>query len=537
MATWVEAIRHGVEVAGLEEAPDPLAAAPHAGNGRGAPRDLAHGKRFTLTEASEAAARLYGIYEPPDPEGVWRSRDLDTSSLDKLPAWRLMDILIDISPELSSAVWTFCRSTNPGWEVTVHSGPGGTSPRLRASEEAVTRFLMTLKGLYSSVDIPINRLYIGAFVRGAFYGELILRDKNEPIDLATPDPVKARYRKIIDPERGQVWQLGQWVRGQFVPLDSYPTIRYVPVDPAPDNPYGRPMGSSALFTCLFLIGLMHDLRRVIAQQGYPRIDIEILIDELRKTIPEDDQEDPQVFLEHAGRAMTNIINAYTALQPDDAFVHLSSVKVNRPVGTIDVNAMGGIGSIINALERQVVRALKSMALLLVVQEGTAEVQANRQYEIYVAGIKSIQHLCESLLEHLLGEALRAQGLQGFVRFRFAELRASELLRDAQTLQLQVLNAWNSYVYGWCSQDEAAQLALGRRTADQDEPRYLPSSLTTPGTLAAAEDAATNPPAAAAVPALKPAPAPAAPTPDQQGDTRFASFMRTARAFVRGVPPR
>ena len=45
----------------------------------------------------------------------------------------------------------------------------------------------------------------------------------------------------------------------------------------------------ALHTTLFLIGIMHDLRRLVAQQGWPRINMEVDFEALAQMAPDDAQ--------------------------------------------------------------------------------------------------------------------------------------------------------------------------------------------------------------------------------------------------------
>ena len=73
------------------------------------------------------------------------------------------------------------------------------------------------------------------------------------------------------------------------------------------------------------------------------------------------------------------------------------------------------------------------------------------------------------MEKLLSVALRAQGLQATVQFRFAELRASEMLRDAQTEAMQIANEKEKYLQGWTTQDEGSVAVTGHE-ADQPAPR-------------------------------------------------------------------
>ncbi len=58
-----------------------------------------------------------------------------------------------------------------------------------------------------------------------------------------------------------------------------------------------------------------------------------------------------------------------------------------------------------------------------------------------------------------------------MRFRFAELRASEELRDAQTDAQKIENATKKYLAGWISQDKASLEATGH-AADLPQPRVI-----------------------------------------------------------------
>lgn len=431
------------------------------------------GFRATLVDAVERSKTIRGTIEPPRPNEKWRNLDLDTETLSKMAPDTLLEMLTDVSPDISRALWDFLRMCNPGWEAIAIDLKGKQIGG--PAQEALDAFLLQLKALYGSLDVVIGRLYIGAFLRGGFFGELVLdRTGKRPIDFATPDPRAARFRWKEDRDRGGFWQLGQWQNGTWIDIPD-PTVRYIPIDPPPGSPYGRPLAMPALFTAIFLVGLLHDLRRVVAQQGYPRLDIEVSIDEILKAMPEDLEEDPQAFKEFVEDTLAAVTEVYASLQPDDAYVHTSGIKVNRPVGAVDASSLGAVDGLIRALERMTIRALKTMPLLMGSNEGVTETSANRQWEVYAAGVKALQHLAESLLEYLFGLALQAQGIPAAVKFRFAELRASELMRDAQVQQLRTQNAWLAWLYGWISHDEAALEAVGHK-ADLEEPRYLPSNL-------------------------------------------------------------
>lgn len=401
-------------------------------------------------------------------EDEWSGLDLDASSLRRMSPTRLLELLADLSPEVSKALWDFLRFCNPGFTATAMR-PSGKMPSTGAHQAALDGFLATLKQRYGSVDVIIARLFIGAFLRGGLMAELILdKSGRTPLDIATPDPATARWKQIEDPDLGIVWQLGQWQRGQFVVLDRE-TVRYLPIDPFPGHPEGRAIAGPALFSAVFLLAMLHDIRRVVQQQGYPRIDVSVVLEKVVASMPRADANDPAKLKRWIGETIAEVETVYSSLEPDDAYVHTDDIVVNRPVGTLDSSSLGAVTGIIDALERMITRGLKSMPLLMATNQTGTETQSNREWEVHIQGIKSIQHLAEGLLEHLCTLALRAQGIPAVVQWRFAEIRAAEEMRDALTEQTKLANLITKYDQGWIGQDEASQDAVGH-APDQETPR-------------------------------------------------------------------
>ncbi len=175
--------------------------------------------------------------------------------------------------------------------------------------------------------------------------------------------------------RGIIWQLGQRQDSKWIILEV-PTIGYVPVDPTPGGaPYGRSLVTPAIFSALFLLSLLHDLRRVVAQQGYPRLDLEVQLERLADTIPDEVQSDEEKEGAWVNGVIKEIADVYAQLEPDDAYVHTDVVKVNRPVGTVDASSLGAVDSLIRAVERMATRGLKTMPLLMGSNEAVSETHA------------------------------------------------------------------------------------------------------------------------------------------------------------------
>lgn len=451
-------------------------------------RSLAGG-RASVDNPNQMLMGAVGYFSPISSDEYWRNHQLDSKTLDRVSSTKLMELLADLSPDVSRALWDFILLCCPGYEATAFKP--GTEAQDKTAQAALDSFLSNLHGPYNVPNvIPpkviIGTMFMSAFLRGAICAELVLdKTGRMPLEIAVPDPAYLTFKKIPDEERGYVWQMGQWQLGKFVVLDR-PTIGYVPIHPFLGNPKGRPMATPAIFTTLFLIGLLHDLRRVIAQQGYPRHDIVLLLEKLLAAMPEEDRNDPEEQKKWVDDAIAEVEEILAALEPDEAFVHTDVFEMKDPKGVIDARSLGAVEGIIKALERMAVRALKSFPLAFGINEGTSETHANRQWEMLVAGIKSIQQLCETLLERLLTIALQVQGIAATVQVRFAELRAAELLRDAQVELLRATIARMKYDNGWTTQDEAALEGAGKAKAAEKEPRSAPKSNGATGPVAGAQ---------------------------------------------------
>jgi hypothetical protein len=460
--------------------------------------------RYSVDRPNQLGLLNYFI-APAGPDDTWRSGKLDDRTLSRMNPTQLMQLLVDVSPDVSRALWDHLRLCNPGWECYVYKP--GTETEDQAGTDALHAFWDLLESYYGTIDVTINRILIGGWLRGAFFGELVLGDASGagpnaapprrsrivPIDIATPDPASIRFKVVDGGDRGPVSQMGQWQAGQFIPLDR-PTIRYIPVDPLPGIPYGRPIVTPSLFSAVFLLGILHDIRRVVQQQGYPRIDVSIDAEALMKMMPNDVRNNSAAQKAWIDATVQGVTDYIRGLQPDDTYVHMSAISVNRPVGAVDSSSLGAIDSLIKSLERFLTRALKTMPLLMGTTDGVSEANANRQWEIHAAGVKSLQHPVECMLEWFFTLALQVQGITADVEFRFGELRAAEMLRDAQTEALVIMNNLSLYLFGIQDQEAFSMAVTGN-----DPARPFPIAI--PSTFAAF----TDPDA--------PTPEPAAPDPN------------------------
>lgn len=423
------------------------------------------------TSVNAAGQSLTGsgwtLIPPSDHERNWRLQNLDVQHLDIFTPRELLYMLCDLSPEVSAAHWHFNRMCNPGYEVKAYN-LGSEDVENTPAKEHIDLVFAILKQKYGATDIVINRFFTGAFFGGAVVSELVLDGgARETLDLVSPDPYSIQFRKKPDALFKEIWEPGQQQGRDFVSL-NIPTFKYLPVDPMPASPYGRPLASPALFSAIFSLSIMHDVKRVIMQQGYKRMVITLDTEKAMDAYSFDPQDNAS-YGAYIAAAMEQVRTTYGALEPDDALMMTDIFKVLDPAGTIDSDSMLAIDAIIQRLEKKLTIALKSNGVVMDTSNNTNESDSNRKWEIFVAGIKSIQHLVENMMEAQLTNSLQAVGIQARVVFRFSELRASEMLRDEQTRAMRIQNARNEYAAGFESQDAASEKTVGHK-ADVPEPR-------------------------------------------------------------------
>lgn len=436
-------------------------------------RKIVMSKRIRLTNDDDfSGLSPFAFLTPPN-------EDLEFTNLEDFKELSLDDklrLLAHISPEAARAYWDFVIFVGHKVEIEVHRSddPEATDERGKA---AIQAFIDSLDDMHDSHLTLIHRIIAAGFVRGAFAAELVLDENGRlPLDLATPDPAVLDFRRVTDPRRGQVWALGQWQGGKWVDLEDVPTVKYVPILPMVDSPYALAWIETAVFPALFLLMLLQDLRRVVANQGYDRLDIAVDVEKMRAAMPAGIANDPDKFREWVEATITEVSTVYSSLEPDDAYVHTDVVSVNAPVGALGNTSMTtSVDQLMQSLERMLVRAFKSIPFLMASRQTTTETQANREWEAYSAGIGIIQNKLGYLLGSLFTLALEAQGIQARVEFDFDQLSESEELRKAQVKQLEIANAWSMYQYGFITHDEAAESVAGHPAAG------LPMTMSAPAT--------------------------------------------------------
>lgn len=365
----------------------------------------------------------------PDPSASWRTLEVARKNLLNLPYNTLAQVALDLSPEVNKGLHDFLRFVNPS-HVLRNSNP--------IAEQASHAFVRQLDGYYGSFRSHVDSLWSGIFLTGGAFPELVLGQGGRfPLDLVFNDPSSARFRREMDSMRGARWRLGQETRTGYNYLDDNPLVKYLGFDRLTDNPYGRPIVGPAVHSSVFLLGLIQDLRRAIANVGLSRTDYVLEADELLKLIdrnPEiagSDEATAEFINEHIDKVQTVLSN----LDVDSDYVHLSTIKVNYATNPMTMN-LNGLNQVIDTLQRNIVNGFKGISALLNIMNSTTETHIRSQLEYFVSALQSLQDEVAAMLSEYFDIGNQVQGISGETEFMFRRQRTADKKASAEIEQMR-----------------------------------------------------------------------------------------------------
>ncbi|MHB0913929.1 MAG: hypothetical protein ACYC2Y_10890, partial [Armatimonadota bacterium] len=281
-----------------------------------------------------------------------------------------------------------------------------------------------------------------AFLQGAVAGEVAFSEGFELEDFYPVDPHSVHFTR----------EAGGLVPWQGSVRLSPETFWYVPVDPWIDDPYGRAPAAPVLQEVWFDVALIHDLRKAVHNQGWPRIDVEVLEEALLANAPANVKADSGRLAEWLSERLAEVQAAYNNLQPDDSFVHFDSVKITQAQTS---GKMLDVEHVIRVVERRMTRALKQLPILMGQNEGTTETHGSVQWQIFAAGLRSLQEPVAHILSGMMQAALEASGVPGRVVCAFASIRTTDRRAEAEAERIEIENAVAKYEAGFQTLAESA----------------------------------------------------------------------------------
>lgn len=423
------------------------------------------GARTTLPRFSLGGG---GVGDGALPKKAQRDLGLDERTLATATLEDLMDIMMDAHPDISFALWNFLRLGNGDYEIDVRK-LGNNKPFDKAKEE-IEEFIQRLSlpnvmtfETSRSFKKVLNQLFISVITRGAASMEMVLTpDLKDVAFLAPVDPATITFR--FEGDRFVPYQ-----DDDRISLDI-PTFFYEALDERIDDPYGRSPLLGALNMIMFQLQILNDIKAVVHNQGYPRFDITILEDVLLQRMPVSIRNNEVEKQKWLNQKLQEIINMYSNLNPDDAFVHFNSVEIGMAGGDKSGGAMIDPQKLMSTIDNLIMSGLKTLSTILGRRStGNTESFAKMEIKLYLKGVEAVQEVVERLMSRALTLFLNIRGKQGVVEFRFKPVEIRTELEKAQFEQIAFQNIAYLRDQGWIDQDEASIRAVGKPAVAQ--PNY------------------------------------------------------------------
>lgn len=385
-------------------------------------------------------------------------------------------LIRDYSPDASLAVWNFLRMVNPSLQVVAKFLPD----QREVDAEGTARLNVCSDGLLGShgrdygggLHQLVNVLTLTLITQGAIAGELELSDDlKDVLDWCPVDPRKISFHQ--DEKTGHFLPVVNW-RGRDYELPEQ-QFRYIPLDPAIGDPYGRGLLWPTMEAVFFQTEVLRDLKMVAHTAGHPRMHVAILEALAEKHLP--------AHLRRPGKDeearswmngfLNDIADEYKTLRPDDAFFHWDWAEpeaIDAGRSSYDLKAL------VQVVEHQVFSALKQLPVLMGRVEGTGLAHGTIQWEIFAQTVTALRQPVATLASWWATQTLRVWGYPSVGRVTFPTIRTRDRLKEAQSQALETKTAVVHYLMGWASNEELAQKHVGHEPVGEPD---IPSVLGKP----------------------------------------------------------
>ncbi len=397
---------------------------------------------------------------------VFTSRSTDDSRA-------LMKALFIHDPDVSAAVNAFLTVANTD-PVFVARDVNGLIDR--EAQKTLNSLLMALTTRFdyskgfdwrpSIRQICENMRYM-VLLRGAVAEELVLDKTLIPteirhVDIATIEWFEKAPGKFTPQQKPAS-------SSTPVPLDI-PTFFVSFYRRDPTSIYTFSPFVSAINTVAARQQVINDLYRIMQLTGFPRLEITVLEEVIRKNAPASVKQDADKLAQYINTQIGAIRGAVVNLRPDQAFVHTDSVETKMLNDSKPANSLN-IDSIISTLNAQNQAALRSVATVLGRGESgvnTASVEAR----IFSMNAEEINEPLSEVWSQMMTMLVRLHGHEQSIvtcRFKPVELRpALELepqlmirasrLKEDLSLGIITDDEYHLEMYGRIRPDDAPELS-------------------------------------------------------------------------------
>jgi len=391
----------------------------------------------------------------------YQSLDIANLNTGDYEAGQLLTILADLNPDVSLALWNILRVSGTALTFKVTTPAGADDAQGQALVEAVAARLNRRQGGFPALVV---QLLSSAFIQGAVALDIAPTDALDDVeDIFAVNPNTIWFQRdenqVPVPFQRQQWA---WASG-VLPYRrlNQELFAYTPIDAYVDDVYGRPPAAPVLQNVFFQAQVYRDLQRVIHAQGWPKIDISLLMDVIMEVAPPDVRLDPDRFATFVQSILDNIIGAYNSMNPDDAYVHPGYVQVNS------TNAAAGsqlfdVSKLLAAIRMQVIAGVKTLPVLMGEHVGSTETYAQVELNIYAATIGVFREAVGDALAWALMVTLQLRGHAAVLEAVWEPVQIHNRLLMAQAIAQEQANEAYKRDQGWVDQDQASIAVTGSK---------------------------------------------------------------------------
>lgn len=379
------------------------------------------------------------------PKKYQQAHNIDLTKLQSYTAEELLELLSSVHPDVSHALYTYLRMGDTGMTFTAKKRTGSDDKTGQRTLDDLKEMLNTplpspgyQHGRALDKLDTTQRLMV--MVRGACAGEVVLNEQvNDVVDIVPVDPALIWFRRDPNTDRLVPWQYVKQPRqrnpgevwfGQYKQIDT-PTFIYEELDPLVDDPYGRTPILPVLQVVFFHMQVLQDLKAVVHNQGYPRMDVSMLEEIMLKNMPAQYKSNPNEQRKWLKERMEEMQVHFNSLNPDDALFHWDSVKVEYLKGS-GTGPMIDIKKLIDIIDTQMATSLKTLLTLLSRHQGSTETYSSIDTQLYIKTIESARNVTKRFWQRAFLLAARIRGTQTIVEVDYGpiDLRTeNEVERD------------------------------------------------------------------------------------------------------------
>ena len=268
-------------------------------------------------------------------------------------------------------------------------------------------------------------------LRGAAGAELVFDKTLQPKEIRNVDMHFVQWTESKNGEFKPIQKTQE--SGEEVSLDV-PTFFTTFFRRDPTSVYTYSYFVSAINVIAARQQVINDLYRIMNITGFPRIDITVLEEVIKKNAPADITANPDKFRQYVASTVQGIANSFNAIKPQQPMAHTDSVEVKmindkNPGGSLQIS------EVIETLNGQNQAAMKVVGSVL--GRGSSGVNtASVEAMVFAKNASELNKPIDYLLSEIFTLALRMSGFDGkaIMYSREVELRTATELENQLTMR-------------------------------------------------------------------------------------------------------